>query len=72
MSVNLYLKIIGHIEPLFFVYVQIARLNNTFLQVKNLFVEIVDSLIEVSQWNNNISLTISHILVSVICICNFI
>lgn len=46
--------------------------HDSVLQFKNFLLEIVDVLIEISQWEDNISSIKSNILVSAICNCDFI
>lgn len=46
--------------------------HDSVLQFKNSLLDIVDALIEISQWEDNISSTKSNILVFAICNCDFI
>jgi len=46
--------------------------HDSVFQLKNSILEIVDALIEISQWEDNISSTKSNILVFAICNCDFI
>lgn len=70
------LKKICPIEQLFPVCVKFDGLklerHNSILQFKNLLVQIVNALNDISQWDSVSSSRKSNILVSVICNCDFI